>query len=174
METRYTVWTTVDFNKQFTIFVAGDDIAIRRATFHSRDWNGRRDDRHPLLQRAATQLGEYFGGKRSAFELPLAFDGTEFQKQCWHALLEIPYGETRSYGEQARRIGRPSAARAVGMANHDNPIAILIPCHRVIAADGSLAGFGGGIAIKRALLELEGALESRAGDPRQLPLRAEC
>jgi len=112
----------------------------------------------PLLQRAVAQLNEYFAGSRRSFDLPLAPSGTEFQLACWRALAEIPYGETRSYGEQARRIGRPDRARAVGAANGANPIAIILPCHRVIGADGSLVGFGGGLETKRRLLDLEAGI----------------
>jgi methylated-DNA-[protein]-cysteine S-methyltransferase len=104
------------------------------------------------------QLEEYLGRRRRAFDLPLAVSGTEFQRLVWRALEEIPYGETRTYGELARTIGRPAAVRAVGHANHDNPIGVVIPCHRVIGADGSLTGYGGGLPMKRFLLELEGAL----------------
>jgi methylated-DNA-[protein]-cysteine S-methyltransferase len=108
-----------------------------------------------LLRRVTGQLNEYFAGRRQEFELPLAPAGTEFQQACWQALAEIPYGETRSYGEQAARIGRPDRARAVGAANGANPIAIILPCHRVIGANGSLVGFGGGLETKRRLLDLE-------------------
>ncbi len=104
------------------------------------------------------QLEEYFSAKRRAFSLPLDLRGTEFQLQCWHALLEIPYGETRTYRDIAQAIGHPHAFRAVGMANHRNPIAIIVPCHRVIASDGTLCGYGGGLDLKRKLLELEGAV----------------
>ena len=100
-------------------------------------------------------LGEYFAGERRAFDMPLAMEGSEFQRSVWRALVAIPYGETISYGELARRVG--SVARAVGLANGANPLPIIVPCHRVIGADGSLTGFGGGLGIKRALLELEGA-----------------
>ncbi len=106
---------------------------------------------------AIRQLGEYFAGERRRFELPLAPQGTEFQRRVWRALTEIPYGKTVSYGELARRIGKPSAPRAVGLANGANPLPIIVPCHRVIGADGSLTGFGGGLPIKRKLLALEGA-----------------
>ena len=112
----------------------------------------------PLLGRVAAQLQQYFAGERRSFDLPLAPAGTEFQLACWRALAEIPYGETRSYGEQARRIGRPDRARAVGAANGANPIAIILPCHRVIGADGSLVGFGGGLETKRRLLDLEAGI----------------
>jgi methylated-DNA-[protein]-cysteine S-methyltransferase len=111
----------------------------------------------PLLQKAAAQLGEYFAGRRRTFDLPLALRGTEFQLAVWRVLQTIPYGETRSYGEVAARAGNPRACRAAGMANNRNPIAIIVPCHRVIGADGSLTGYGGGLSVKRYLLDLEKA-----------------
>ncbi len=103
------------------------------------------------------ELGEYFSGKRRVFSVPLDLRGTEFQLRCWHALLDIPYGETRTYADIAAAIGHPRAFRAVGMANNRNPIAIIVPCHRVIASDGTLCGYGGGLNLKRKLLDLEGA-----------------
>ena len=110
----------------------------------------------PLLAEAERQLREYFDGVRRDFDLPLSRHGTPFQMAVWDALCEIPYGETRTYGDIARQIGKPGAARAVGMANHRNPICIIVPCHRVIGADGSLTGYGGGLDKKEALLKLEG------------------
>ena len=104
------------------------------------------------------QLEQYFEGSRREFTFPLDVRGTEFQLACWRALLEIPYGETRTYADIARAVGRPQGFRAVGMANNRNPIAIVVPCHRVIASDGTLCGYGGGLDIKRRLLQLEGAL----------------
>jgi O-6-methylguanine DNA methyltransferase len=104
------------------------------------------------------ELEEYFAGSRRKFRFPLDLRGTEFQVACWRALLAIPYGETRTYADIAREVRRPQGFRAVGMANNRNPIAIVVPCHRVIASDGSLCGYGGGLDIKRKLLELEGAL----------------
>jgi O-6-methylguanine DNA methyltransferase len=104
------------------------------------------------------ELEEYFAAKRREFSVPLDLRGTEFQLACWRALLAIPYGETRSYADIARVVGRPQGFRAVGMANNRNPLAILVPCHRVIASDGTLCGYGGGLDVKRKLLELEGAL----------------
>lgn len=101
------------------------------------------------------QLGEYFAGERREFELPIEMQGTPFQLEVWSALLEIPYGETTNYGELARRIGKPSAARAVGLANGRNPISVIVACHRVIGAAGALTGYGGGLERKRMLLELE-------------------
>lgn len=109
----------------------------------------------PVLQQAVKELLEYCAGFRRVFDLPLEPHGTEFQRLCWSELCRIPYGSCISYGELARRIGKPGAARAVGQANHNNPIAIMIPCHRVIAANGSLGGYGGGLSLKRRLLELE-------------------
>lgn len=109
-----------------------------------------------VTERTVAQLEEYFRGERTQFDLPLAPQGTEFQKQAWTALCEIPFGETRSYREQAERIGRPTAMRAVGAANGKNPIPVIIPCHRVIGASGDLTGYAGGLAIKKALLALEG------------------
>ncbi len=107
------------------------------------------------------QLKEYFAGSRRDFDLGLDLEGTPFQQNVWRALLDIPYGETRSYGEIARAIGKPRAARAVGMANHNNPVSIVVPCHRVIGHDGRLVGYGGGLDIKTALLNLEGTSTSK-------------
>jgi methylated-DNA-[protein]-cysteine S-methyltransferase len=107
------------------------------------------------------QLEEYFKCARREFDLPLRAQGTEFQKRAWKSLTEIPYGRTRSYGEQAKRIGNPKASRAVGLANGSNPLPIVVPCHRVIGADGSLTGFGGGLERKRWLLSHEGVLDQR-------------
>jgi len=123
------------------------------------------DPEAPPLPEVRRQLDEYLAGRRRDFDLPLDPRGTEFQRLCWNALQEIPYGETRSYGQQARIIGRPQAARAVGLANHDNPIGVIIPCHRVIGANGSLTGYAGGLEMKRKLLELEGVI------PRSLDLQ---
>ena len=109
----------------------------------------------PLIKNAAKQMSEYFAGRRREFDLPLEFNGTDFQKRVWEALLTIPFGETCSYGEIAAQIGNPKAARAVGMANNRNPISIICPCHRVIGSDGSLIGYGGGLANKEYLLRLE-------------------
>jgi methylated-DNA-[protein]-cysteine S-methyltransferase len=109
----------------------------------------------PLLRTAAKEIKEYLNGKRKMFDLPLKYHGTDFQMSVWNALRTIPYGETRSYRDIAEQIGNVKACRAVGMANHWNPIAIIIPCHRVIGANGSLVGFGGGLALKQQLLELE-------------------
>ena len=107
------------------------------------------------LWQAFAQLQEYLEGKRQTFELILHPEGTAFQKAAWQALMDIPYGQTRTYKQQAESLGKPKALRAVGMANHRNPIPIFIPCHRVIGSDGSLTGYGGGLEIKRTLLDLE-------------------
>jgi O-6-methylguanine DNA methyltransferase len=101
------------------------------------------------------ELNEYFAGERREFTFPLDLRGTEFQLKCWRALLEIPYGETRTYADIARAVGQPRGFRAVGLANNRNPIAIVVPCHRVIASDGTLCGYGGGLDIKQKLLDLE-------------------
>jgi methylated-DNA-[protein]-cysteine S-methyltransferase len=114
-----------------------------------------RDENHPVLVKAEKELAEYFAGKRRRFTVKLDFAGTDFQKRVWQALLEIPFGETRSYAQVARRIGRPTATRAVGAANGRNPISIIAPCHRVIGANGALTGFAGGLKAKQTLLALE-------------------
>jgi methylated-DNA-[protein]-cysteine S-methyltransferase len=120
----------------------------------------REDDTNAVLLETERQLAEYFAGKRDRFDLPLEFSGTEFQKKVWQALLEIPYGETRSYGSIALRIGNAKAVRAVGAANGRNPISIIAPCHRVIGSSGSLTGFAGGLEVKERLLALERADKS--------------
>jgi O-6-methylguanine DNA methyltransferase len=112
-------------------------------------------DSGPVLNQAAAQLDEYFNTRRREFQLPLDLHGTPFQQKVWNALLDIPYGKTRSYAELARSIGAPKAFRAVGAANGANPIAIIIPCHRVISSGGGLGGYGGGVPLKKRLLELE-------------------
>ena len=124
-----------------------------------------------VLDEAATQLEAYFAGELIAFDLPLDLQGSEFQRHCWLALATIPYGQTVSYGEQARRLGfGPEKARAVGAANGQNPLSIVIPCHRVIGSDGRLVGYGGGLPAKSALLALERRVvgePARPGSPRQ-------
>jgi methylated-DNA-[protein]-cysteine S-methyltransferase len=136
--------------------LVASDAALQSVTFGGRV---RPEGKSPVLDEAARQLEAYFAGELLAFDLPLELHGTEFQQQCWLALATIPYGQTVSYGEQARRLGLGSdKARAVGSANGANPLPIVLPCHRVIGADGSLTGFGGGLEVKRFLLELEGAL----------------
>ena len=113
-------------------------------------------DASPLLDWAQRELDEYFAGRRRAFSVPLSIGATPFREMVWAALREIPYGEVITYGELARRIGNPNACRAVGMANHANPLPVFIPCHRVIGADGRLTGYAGGLDVKMKLLEIEG------------------
>lgn len=110
----------------------------------------------PLLSQAKKELDEYFAGTRKEFTVPLSLHGTEFQMKVWNALRQIPYGETRTYGEIAVAVGNPAACRAVGMANNRNPVAIIVPCHRVIGKNGSLTGYAGGLDMKEKLLQLEG------------------
>jgi methylated-DNA-[protein]-cysteine S-methyltransferase len=147
------------------LLLAGEEGALHELQLPNR--HNRRPGWVPAEEpfaRAVDQLEEYFAGERVAFDLPLAASGTRFEQAVWAALSEIPYGETRSYGEMARTIGRPDRARAVGVANARNPIAIVVPCHRVIGSDGSLTGYGGGLERKRALLDLEqGALQLSPG-----------
>ena len=141
------------------LLVAGDDGVLKLVSFprgsQAREpgegWE-RNDSEFDEVRR---ELGEYFEGKRESFDVPLEADGTDFQRDVLGALQQIPYGETRTYGEIAEHLGKPKASRAVGAANGRNPIPILIPCHRVIGSDGSLTGFGGGIDTKEFLLSLE-------------------
>lgn len=143
------------------IMIASDGDALLQISLknqkHSREpgdgWE-QKTEIAPIAQ-AQQQLQEYFAGKRRTFDLPLRFGGTPFQRRVWAELARIPYGETISYGELARRIANPRAVRAVGLANGRNPIAIVIPCHRVIGANGTLTGYGGGLPRKRQLLDLE-------------------
>jgi methylated-DNA-[protein]-cysteine S-methyltransferase len=142
---------------RLTLVGAGDSLV---GLYFDDDPNGpashtdaTRDDRR--LQAIATQLEEYFAGTRTTFELTLAPEGSAFQKKVWAALRRVPFGETATYGQIARAIGKPAASRAIGGANHRNPIAIIVPCHRVIGADGSMTGYGGGLRRKRLLLDLE-------------------
>ena len=149
------------------LLIAADDVGLRAIEFQANRHpvmrgGGWCEGAHPLIDLASRQLGEYFAGTRRTFDLPLAPEGTDFQLAVWLELAEIPYGRTISYSELAARVRRPSAVRAVGAANGRNPLPIVLPCHRVIGADGSLTGFGGGLPMKRFLLELEGALP-RAG-----------
>lgn len=120
---------------------------------------------HPVLAEAVRQLSEYFAGERRGFQLPLALRGSGFQQRVWRALLEIPFGETESYGEVAHRLGMPRGARAVGLAAGRNPVAIVVPCHRVVGARGALTGFGGGLPRKAALLAHERSVARGNGGP---------
>ena len=137
--------------------LVASEAGLRAVLFDGR--RIRAEGRSPILDDAERQLEAYFDGDLVTFDLPLELNGTEFNRRCWLALASIPYGQTVSYGEQARRLGLGNdAARAVGAANGRNPLPIALPCHRVIGADGSLTGFGGGLHVKRFLLEHEGAL----------------
>jgi methylated-DNA-[protein]-cysteine S-methyltransferase len=141
------------------LLLGGDECGLRLVSFENGkhalrvrpEW---KEDR-AVFGKVIQQLRGYFAGELQEFDLPLAVEGTEFQLRVWQSLRTIPYGETISYGQLAERIGNPKAARAVGLANGSNPIAIIIPCHRVIGNDGSLTGFGGGLSTKKKLLALE-------------------
>jgi len=139
-----------------TIGIAEEDGAISQVFFSDdKTLTGFEVTKTPLIEKAALQLKEYFDGKRQEFDLPLILHGTDFQISVWKALQSIPIGETRSYKDIAIMIGNPNACRAVGMANNRNPIAIIIPCHRVIGQNGNLTGYAGGIPVKQYLLALE-------------------
>ena len=142
--------------------VVGSDLGIRYVMFandahpkHLEQLQISDTEIHGSVNDAITQLDEYFNGSRRDFDLPLDLCGTEFQVEAWKALADIPYGHTASYGQQAASIGRPKAVRAIGGANGRNPVAIVLPCHRIVGADGSLTGFGGGIEVKKWLLDHE-------------------
>ena len=136
--------------------VVASDLGIRRIELNAAaPLAGRHSESNPLLRRAIAQLQAYFAGELRDFDLPLDLQGTEFQRRVWRELLNIPYGETRSYSFVANALGAPKAMRAVGAANGQNPIPIVVPCHRVIGAGGSLVGYGGGLPLKRFLLDLE-------------------
>lgn len=135
------------------VAILWEDDAPDRVRLPAREM---RDD-DPVLSMATAQLADYFAGRRQQFTVPLDVRGTAFQQQVWAALLAIPYGETRSYGDIAQAIGRPAASRAVGAANGRNPVSIIAPCHRVVGAHGALTGFAGGIDTKRWLLDFERA-----------------
>ena len=139
--------------------LVASESALQGVSFHAGPM--RSEGTSPVLDEAARQLDAYFAGELVAFDLPLELHGTDFQRECWLALATIPYGQTVSYGEQARRLGLGNEkARAVGAANGQNPLPLVLPCHRVIGADGSLTGFGGGLNRKRALLDLESGVRS--------------
>ena len=160
------VWTSASFPFGISLFLAADAGALTRVSFTSspddapRDWprDATRSPGDPVLTGAITQLNEYFAGTRETFSVPLHPVGTPFQLSVWRALEEIPYGHTRTYRDIACLLGRPTATRAVGAANGQNPLPIFVPCHRVIGSNGSLTGFGGGLDVKLALLRLEGVL----------------
>lgn len=139
------------------IGIEENGMAITRLDFIDKDMQEEITEKNEtaLLKEAIKELNEYLDGKRSSFDLPLEPQGTEFQKKVWNVLKEIPFGETRNYGEIAKIIGNEKASRAVGMANNKNPIAIIVPCHRVIGANGKLVGYAGGLDLKEKLLNLE-------------------
>ncbi|MCB2355571.1 methylated-DNA--[protein]-cysteine S-methyltransferase [Clostridium estertheticum] len=137
------------------IGIVENGIAITQMNFARKMPEGININETVLLKKANKQLQEYFSGKRKTFDLPLAPSGTDFQQKVWSSLLEIPYGKTNSYKDIAKNVGNINAARAVGMANSKNPIFILIPCHRVIGANGKLVGYAGGLSVKEKLLEIE-------------------
>lgn len=160
-----TVYSHIDSPVGPLLIAAADD-GLRAIEFHAprhivprRD--GWREGGHALIDAAHRQLDEYFDRRRETFDVPLAPEGTPFQRQVWLTLATIPYGATISYTELAARVGRPTATRAVGAANGRNPLPIVLPCHRIIGSNGSLVGFGGGLPTKQFLLELEGALPHR-------------
>ena len=164
-----TYWTTTD-SPVGPLLLTSDGRALTRVLFDADpdpDWSAQPCD---LLDRAVEQLREYFAGERTEFDLPLAPDGTPFQRRVWEALRTIPYAETISYRQLATRVGNPSASRAVGLANGRNPISLVVPCHRVIGADGSLTGYGGGLDRKRTLLDLERRVGGAASPQDQLTL----
>lgn len=153
------MWYTEVSSPIGPLLLVADEAGLRRIEFVQGRHPARPDpawEENPkALDATARQLREYFAAKLTDFDLPLAPEGTLFQKKVWKALCHIPYGETISYGELARRIGNPQASRAVGLANGSNPIPIIIPCHRVIGSNGKLTGYGGGLPIKEKLLALE-------------------
>jgi methylated-DNA-[protein]-cysteine S-methyltransferase len=148
-------WTVLPDTPVGPLHLTATGDALTGLRFGPGPEDGERDGDHPVLAKVAAELAEYFAGRLRVFTVPLAPAGTAFQRSVWEQLTLIPYGTTVSYGELARRLGSPAASRAVGLANGRNPIAIVVPCHRVIGADGSLTGFGGGMVAKRTLLDLE-------------------
>jgi methylated-DNA-[protein]-cysteine S-methyltransferase len=149
-------WTGIKLLDDLDLLLVASASGIRTIQFDLHpipEWQ--RNDRNPLLMEAASQLRAYFAGQLHEFQLPLDVDGTGFQKRVWGQVAAIPYGETRSYLQISTALGSPGAVRAVGAANGANPVPIVVPCHRVIGAHGKLVGYGGGLALKRRLLELE-------------------
>ena len=151
-------FTEVTLVDGITVRLVASDCGLRAIDFRSeRPAKGERNDANRVTREAARQLRAYFAGQLRRFDLPLDMQGTEFQLRVWHELERIPYGETRSYRQIAEAVGAPRAVRAVGAANGANPIPIVVPCHRVIGANGKLVGYGGGLPLKKRLLELEGS-----------------
>lgn len=158
-------WTAVELADELVLFVEAEGDSLRRAWFGTHTdrapdgWAAEtREDSLPILRQAATELTAYMAGQRRDFAVAFEPIGTNFQRRVWHELSQIPYGEVRSYADIAKALGQPTATRAVGAANGKNPLPIFIPCHRVIASDGSLHGYSAGLDVKRALLALEGVL----------------
>ena len=153
-------WSVISPAVDTPLYVAAGDSGLQRVSFTddlpTGEWT--RQDSHPVIRETARQLTRYFDGKLKDFDLPLDLRGTPFQIKVWNALLDIPYGKTISYAELAHRVQSPRGFRAVGAANGRNPIPIIVPCHRVIASDGTLHGYGGGLPYKHRLLQLEGAM----------------
>jgi methylated-DNA-[protein]-cysteine S-methyltransferase len=152
-------WTGIKVLDDLDLLLVASASGIRAIQFDLGcvpEWE--RNDRNPLLMEAARQLQAYFAGQLREFQLPLDAEGTGFQKRVWGQVAAIPYGETRSYLQIAQALGSEGAVRAVGAANGANPVPIVVPCHRVIGAKGKLVGYGGGLAMKKRLLELEGAM----------------
>jgi methylated-DNA-[protein]-cysteine S-methyltransferase len=156
-----TSYTTIPSPKGDLMLVASESklthihfVRPGRTPTIEKDW--KRDPQHPVLREATKQLNEFFAGKRTKFTIPLHFDGTDFQQRVWQQIARIPHGKTISYSELATRAGKPSAVRAAGSNTGKNPLAIVIPCHRIMGKDGTMTGFGGGLEWKRYLLELEG------------------
>jgi methylated-DNA-[protein]-cysteine S-methyltransferase len=150
------VWTRFSPLPNLNLCAVASEQGLCRVSINGFDeCDGRREDTHPLLRESCRQLSEYFERRRERFDVPLDLRGTAFQKSVWQTLLEIPYGETRSYKDIAQQLGSAGAVRAVGAANGRNPIAIIVPCHRVVAANGSLQGYAAGLSVKRLLLNLE-------------------
>ena len=149
-------WSRFEAAGQFAFGIVASDAGIRAIELNAAaELPGRECESNPMLRQAVAQLRAYFGGELRDFDLALDMQGTEFQRRVWRELQNIPYGETRSYSLVAHTIGAPKAVRAVGAANGRNPIPIVVPCHRVIGAGGSLVGYGGGLPLKRFLLDLE-------------------
>ena len=152
------VWSQLRLEGDLVLRLSAGPAGVRSIEFdHTGPVEGEREDHYPILVELSRQLRAYFAGTLRQFDLPLDPRGTDFQQRVWRQLARIPYGETRSYSQIAEAIGAASAVRAVGAANGANPIPIVIPCHRVIGAGGKLVGYGGGLPLKKRLLELEGA-----------------
>jgi O-6-methylguanine DNA methyltransferase len=151
-------WTEVTVVDGLKLRLVASNLGLRALQFQPfGQVEGERNEAHPLLNEVADQLRAYFAAGLRKFRIPLDLQGTEFQRHVWRQIQEIPYGETRSYAQIATATGRPKAVRAVGAANGNNPVAIIVPCHRVIGSSGKLTGYGAGLPLKKRLLEMEGA-----------------